>query len=292
MTKNSNQGGGPALRSYLFVYLFTFMVVVMNHHIKMVCVTADSASWLFRPVGPHQCSAGSVASWAQGFMPSRDALHLWDKCESTMSGLKMCYAIPKLIWDLDTDESDDQSYQSPKKRSIGRAGQRERRIKGMQGLNSTNRYLVFTHSTVYRMQPTEMFSKFFFLLWGHTICDSHADVRFGSWMSWLLPSLLPPLLRSPRPAKVGSASYQIRSVKNRPSLIVCALSSQRRADLGVSSCSLLNHAHVAIVSLFFFFVFICFAIFVSHRSHPETTRSVSKHTHNTPSLFEFFNCQT
>ena len=43
---------------------------------------------------------------------------------------------------------------------------------------------------------------------------------------------------------------------------------------------------------FVFFVFICFAISVSHRSHPETTRSVSKHTHNTPSLFEFFNCQT
>ena len=32
----------------------------------------------------------------------------------------------------------------------------------------------------------------------------------------------------------------------------------------------------------FFFVFICFAIFVSHRSHSETTRSVSKHTRNTP----------
>ena len=73
-------------------------------------------------------------------------------------------------------------------------------------------------------------------------------------MSWLLPSLLPPLLRSPRPAKVGSASDQIRSVKNRPSLIVCTLSSQRHADLGVSSCSLLNHAHVAIVSFFFFFL--------------------------------------
>ena len=69
-------------------------------------------------------------------------------------------------------------------------------------------------------------------------------------MSWLLPSLLPPLLRSLRPAKVGSASDQIRSVKNRPSLIVCTFSSQRHADLGVSSCSLLNHAHVAIVSFF------------------------------------------
>ena len=27
--------------------------------------TADSASWLFQPVGPHQCSAKSVASWAR-----------------------------------------------------------------------------------------------------------------------------------------------------------------------------------------------------------------------------------
>ena len=44
----------------------------------------------------------------------------------------------------------------------------------------------------------------------------------------------------------------LNSVKNRPSLIVCTLSSQRHADLGVSSCSLLNHAHVAIVSFFFF----------------------------------------
>ena len=69
-------------------------------------------------------------------------------------------------------------------------------------------------------------------------------------MSWLLPSLLPPLLRSPRPAKVGSASDQIGSVKNRPSLIVCTFSSQRHADLGVSSCSLLNHAHAAIVPFF------------------------------------------
>ena len=43
---------------------------------------------------------------------------------------------------------------------------------------------------------------------------------------------------------------------------------------------------------FFFFVFICFAISVSHRSHSETTRSVSKHTRNTPSLFDFSNCQT
>ena len=72
-------------------------------------------------------------------------------------------------------------------------------------------------------------------------------------MSWLLPSLLPPLLRSPRPAKVSSTSDQIRSVKNRPSLIVCTFSSQRHADLGVSSCSLLNHAHAAIVFFFFFF---------------------------------------
>ena len=34
------------------------------------------------------------------------------------------------------------------------------------------------------------------------------------------------------------------------------------------------------------------AFSVSHRSHPETTRSVSKQTRNTPSLFKFSNCQT
>ena len=72
-------------------------------------------------------------------------------------------------------------------------------------------------------------------------------------MSWHLPSLLPPLLRRPWPAKVGSASDQIRGVKNRPLLIACTFSSQRHADLGVSSCSLLNHAHVGIVSYFLFF---------------------------------------
>ena len=38
------------------------------------------ASWLFRPVRPHQCSAESVPSWAREFMPSLDALHLWDNC--------------------------------------------------------------------------------------------------------------------------------------------------------------------------------------------------------------------
>ena len=32
----------------------------------------------------------------------------------------------------------------------------------------------------------------------------------------------------------------------------------------------------------FFFVFICFAISILHRLHPETTHSVSKLTHNTP----------
>ena len=41
-------------------------------------------SWLFRPKGPHQCSAGSVAGWAQKSMPNLDALHLWDECKSTM----------------------------------------------------------------------------------------------------------------------------------------------------------------------------------------------------------------
>ena len=47
-------------------------------------------------------------------------------------------------------------------------------------------------------------------------CAKQYKKRSGSWMSWLLPSLLPPLLRSPRPAKVGSASDQIRSVKKPP----------------------------------------------------------------------------
>ena len=60
----------------------------------------------------------------------------------------------------------------------------------------------------------------------------------------------------------------------------------------VPYCSLLNHAHVAIVSFLVFFVFICFAISVSQHKHPEKTRPVSKHTRNTPSLFDFSNCKT
>ena len=71
--------------------------------------------------------------------------------------------------------------------------------------------------------------------------------------------------------------------QNRPSLIVhvCSFSSQRHADLGMSSCSLLNPAHVVSYFVFFFLHLICFAISVSHRSHPEKTRSVSN-TRNTP----------
>ena len=61
------------VREELFFYFFILFFL-----------TADSASWLFRPVGPHQCSAESVASWAREFMPSLDALHLWDKCKNTM----------------------------------------------------------------------------------------------------------------------------------------------------------------------------------------------------------------
>ena len=67
-----------------------------------------------------------------------------------------------------------------------------------------------------------------------------------------------------------SAARQIRSEASKTALrSLYVLFSQRHADLGVSSCSLLNHAHVAIVSyLFIFFVFICFAISALHLSHP------------------------
>ena len=112
-------------------------------------------------------------------------------------------------------------------------------------------------------------------------------------MPWLLPSLLPPLLRSPRPAKVSSASDEIRGVENRPELIVCTFSSQRRADLGVSSCSLMNHAHVAIVSYFVFFF--CLHLLCHFRFAPFTPRDNSfcfqAYTQH-PSLFDFSNCQT
>ena len=100
-------------------------------------------------------------------------------------------------------------------------------------------------------------------------------------MSWLLPSLLPPLLRSPRPAKVGRASDQIRSVKTalRSSYVLffaepCRLGSVKLVFTEPCSC---RDRFV----FSFFFVFICFAISVSHHSHPETNRFVSKHTRNT-----------
>ena len=85
-----------------------------------------------------------------------------------------------------------------------------------------------------------------------------------------------------------SAARQIRSEASKPLFVHrMYFSSQRHANLWVSSCSLLNHGHVAIVSFRCFFfvcvrVFISFAISVSHRFHPETTRSISKHTRNTP----------
>ena len=80
-------------------------------------------------------------------------------------------------------------------------------------------------------------------------------------MSWPLHSLLPPLLRSARPAKVGSAADRIRSVKNRPSLLVCAFSAQRHADLWVSSCSLLNSRRDR-------FVFFCLQLLCHFRFAP------------------------
>ena len=50
---------------------------IISSHKRLGC-------WLFHPVESHQCSAGFVASWTREFMPSLDASHLWDKCESTM----------------------------------------------------------------------------------------------------------------------------------------------------------------------------------------------------------------
>ena len=97
------------------------------------------------------------------------------------------------------------------------------------------------------------------------------------------PSKPPPTL----PQLPQIASDQIQGVKNRPSLIVCTFLRRVMPILGVSSCSLPNNAHAAIIWYFvsFFFVLICFAISVSHRSHPKTTCSVSKHTRNTPPRF-------
>ena len=59
-------------------------------------ITADSC-WLFQPVGPHQCSAGSVASWAQELMPSLDA--------AVLNVLSRCDAVQTTKWCTTSDTS-------------------------------------------------------------------------------------------------------------------------------------------------------------------------------------------
>ena len=65
--------------------------------------------------------------------------------------------------------------------------------------------------------------------------------------------------------------------------------SQRHADLGVSSCSLLNHAHVAIVSYFFYLHLLCHFRFAPFAPRDNSFRFQAYTQH--PSLFEFSNCQ-
>ena len=90
-----------------------------------------------------------------------------------------------------------------------------------------------------------------------------------------------------------SAARQIRSEASKTALRSSYVLFLRRGMLTWECQAVLYWTILTSRSFrLFFFVFICFAISVSHRSHPWTTRSVSKHTHNTPSLFEFFNCQT
>ena len=84
----------------------------------------------------------------------------------------------------------------------------------------------------------------------HTPCV----FQFSRVSFWDKPSrpgwfCFPLMLHSARPAKIASASDQIRGIKDRPLLFVCPFSSQRHAGLGESRCSLLNPAHV--VLLFF-----------------------------------------
>ena len=81
----SNFSGSVGLSKFVLNFL-NFHCQVTNGE-KWICLMLclqTVASWLFRSVGPHQCSAESVPSWTREFMPSLDALHLWDKCESTI----------------------------------------------------------------------------------------------------------------------------------------------------------------------------------------------------------------
>ena len=81
------------------------------------------------------------------------------------------------------------------------------------------------------------------------------------------------------PGLPKSTARQIRSEASKTTLRSSHVLFLRR-DLGLSSCSLLNISHV-VSYLLFFFLFICFAISVSHCWHPETTHSVFKDTSNT-----------
>ena len=113
-------------------------------------------------------------------------------------------------------------------------------------------------------------------------------------MSWLLPLPVPALLRSPRPSKIGSASDQIRGIKTA----LCSsyvLFSHTHADLGVSSCSLLNPDHVSLFSFFFFFLF-PFRFRFRFRFAPLASRDNSfrsqSYTPHSLVYFDFSPCQT
>ena len=54
-----------------------------------------SCRQLLPPVGAHLCSAGSVAIWTEEFMPSLDALHLWDNLTTCV---KECLIVCRINW--------------------------------------------------------------------------------------------------------------------------------------------------------------------------------------------------
>ena len=106
-------------------------------------------------------------------------------------------------------------------------------------------------------------------------------------MSWLLPLPVPALLRSPRPAKIGSASDQIRGIKT--ALCSSYVLFLRR---GLGTVKLLFTEPRSRLFVFFLFFFFClFLGSVSHHSRLGTTCSVPKHTRRTRSYFDFSHCQ-
>ena len=85
---------------------------------------------------------------------------------------------------------------------------------------------------------------------------------------------------------LGLPNSAARRIRSKASKTVLRLSRVLFLCKGMSTSECKAVLYWTLLTVFrifvIFFIFLCFAISISHRSHPETTHSVSKHTRNTP----------